>query len=201
MPEIPVPQEIKDSVVGELYRRLDKLDWDEVPAREKTAYYTDWVDDPAIGGELADYYTAEGMRVWLKDGPLKEYARALEGFGSYARYATRRLTPPDDFIPRMLGSSWALVPNSVGEKPMHCLVQAGERRRYVCWAKSRNFRDLVWAAVNKAITSSERPLMVVYTKSGSEVTQRTRRLHERLAEHCALDLAYTERSLTPVPQA
>jgi len=171
------------------------LDWEEISSREKTSYYAQWVEDPAIGGELADYYTAEGMRVWLKDGPLKEYARALEDFGGYAQYATKRLTPPSEFIPQVLGASWTIVDNSIGEKPMHCTVSDGTRERYVCWGKPRAFRDLLWAAVSRAVNVPDRPLIIVYLIEGQAISPRQERMHERIAEHCSLDLAYVWRRL------
>jgi hypothetical protein len=196
-PEIPVPKEIRDAVLYELYRQLGEVDWEDISDRKKTAYYSRWVEDPAIGGELADYYTAEGMRVWLKDGPLKEYARALENFGYYARYTTRQLSPPTEFIPEVLGTQWGIVPHSIDEKPMHCLVTDGVRQRYVCWGKPQKFRDLQWAAVNKALDSPHRPQIIVYLTDGKTVAPTLRRQYERIAAHCAIDLAYVPRTLTP----
>lgn len=193
MPEIPIPKDIRDNVIRELYRQVGLLDWDDIPVREKTRYYTRWVEDPAIGGELADYHTAEGMRVWLKDVPLKEYARALENFGPFAKYATIHLSPPSEFIPEVLGDSWTIVRDSMGEKPMHCEATDGVHQRYVCWGKPQTFRDLLWAAVNKALGSPTQPMIMVYLSEEQTISPRQRRLHERIAEHCALDLAYVRR--------
>ncbi|MGW4112636.1 hypothetical protein ACWEFJ_17340 [Actinosynnema sp. NPDC004786] len=201
MPEIAVPKDVRDSVIRELYRQVGSLDWEGVPARERTAYYTRWVEDEAIGGELADYYTAEGMRVWLKDGPLKEYARALENIGSYAPYATKRLSPPDEFIAELVGDEWRIKPGSVKEKPMHCLITDQARERYVCWGRPRTFRDLLWAAVNNAVTARSKPLIVVYVTDDREVEERQKRQHERIARHCSLDLAYVRRRLEALPPA
>jgi hypothetical protein len=193
MAEIPVPPEVKDSVLRELYRQVGSIDWEDIPARQKTKYYSQWVEDPAIGGELADYYTAEGMRVWLKDGPLKEYARALENFGSFAKYTTKLLSPPSEFIPKVLGPSWSIVPGSIAEKPMHCTATNGTRRRYVCWGRPGTFRDLLWAAVNKALDATVPPMIVVYLNEGKTISPKERTQHERIAEHCGLDLAYVHR--------
>jgi hypothetical protein len=188
-------------VIRELYRQVGSLDWEDAPSREKTGYYTKWVEDPAIGGELADYYTADGMRVWLKDVPLKEYTRALEDFGSFAKYTTKRLSPPSEFIPEVLDDTWTILSDSIGEKPMHCFVVDGIQQRYVCWGKPRSFRDLLWAAVNQALGSQTRPLIVVYLIEGKAISQRQKRHHERIAEHCALDLAYVYRRLDECIQA
>jgi hypothetical protein len=195
MPEIPIPKDIRESVLRELYRQVGLLNWEDIPSRKKTEYYAQWVEDPTIGGELADYYTAEGMRVWLKDGPLKEYARALEGVGPFAKYTTKRLSPPSEFIARALGETWAIVPDSIGEKPMHCLVTDGAQQRYVCWGNPQTFRDLLWAAVNMALAPAARPTIVVCLSEGKVINPSQRRLHERIAEHCALELAYVHRQL------
>lgn len=195
MPEIPIPSDIRVSVIRELYRQIEALDWEDVPSREKSNYYTRWVEDPAIGGELADYYTADGMRVWLKDVPLKEYSRALENFGPFAKYTTKQLSPPAEFISQVLGEAWVMLASSVGEKPMHCLAASGVQQRYICWGKARSFRDLLWAAVNQALDSPIRPLIVVYTIEGKDIVGSQKRQHQRIAEHCNLDLAYVSRRL------
>ncbi|WP_433408907.1 hypothetical protein ACQPZU_01045 [Saccharomonospora azurea] len=198
MPEIPVPLEVRESVIREVYRQAGDLDWENVNPRSKTRYYSTWVEDPNIGGQLADYYTAEGMRVWLKDGPLKEYARALEGFGLYAKYASRRLTPANEFISELLGERWTIVPGSLAEKPMHCQITDGHQRRYVCWGRPRNFRDLLWAAVNAAVDEPGRPLIAAYLTDSTSVSPKEKARHERISKHCGLDLAYVYRRLLDV---
>jgi hypothetical protein len=199
MAGVPVPVRVRDAVLRELYRQVASLDWDELPSRRKTAYYTQWVEDPSIGGELADYYTAEGMRVWLKDGPLKEYVRTLEDIGPYARYATKRLSPASEFVRDVLGKKWFIVPGSIREKPMHCVVTDGEHERYVCWGKPNTFRDLLWAAVNKALGAPIRPLIVLYTLEGTDVGPQSRAHYQRITIHCSLDLAFVHRRLEERP--
>lgn len=196
-----MPKDIREAVIRELYRQVGSLDWEGVSIRSRTAYYTRWVEDEAIGGELADYYTAEGMRVWLKDGPLKEYARALENFGSYAIYATKRLSPADEFVAQVLGDSWKIKTGSTREKPMHCVATDGTLERYVCWGRPRAFRDLLWAAVNNAVSARLKPLIVVYVTDDSVVEEPLKRKHELIAKHCSLDLAYVRRRLTTLPQS
>ncbi|GGP50225.1 hypothetical protein [Saccharothrix coeruleofusca] len=200
MPEIAMPKELRESVIRELYRQVGSLDWEGISSRERTAYYTRWVEDEAIGGVLADYYTAEGMRVWIKDGPLKEYARALENVGPYAMYATKRLSPPNEFIVEVLGDTWRIRPDSIREKPMHCIATDGQQDRYVCWGRPRTFRDLLWAAVNYAVTTPSKPLIVVYITDDTVIEERQKLQHVRIAKHCSLDLAYVHRRLEPLPQ-
>lgn len=195
MADIEIPRDIRAAVIRELYLQVESLGWEAMSLRQKSQQYTRWIEDPAIGGELADWYTAEGIRVWLKDGPLKEYARVLEGVGSYAEFTTKRLTGPADLIHQALGPSWTIVPATLKEKPMHCLATDGVTRRYVCWGKPGTFRDLLWAAVNMAIDLPTRPMIVVFHREGEKADGRLRARHERLADHCALDLNYVHRRL------
>ncbi|WP_427890524.1 hypothetical protein ACQHIV_00475 [Kribbella sp. GL6] len=193
MPDISLPKDVRDAVLTELYRQIGELPWMMMPGRQKTRWYSEWIEDPSIGGELADYQTAEGMRVWLKDGPLKEYARAIEGVGPYARYTTRRLTPPSGFLRALLGQQWRVVPESIGEKPMHCLISNEITQRYVCWGGQRTYRDLLWAAINEAVRLRAVPLIVVYTFEGEQVQKSQQKQQEQLAEHCGVELMYVER--------
>jgi hypothetical protein len=193
VPEISLPKDIRDDVLTVLYRHVGTLPWMTMTGRMKSRYYTEWIEDPAIGGQLADYQTAENMRVWLKDGPLKEYARAIEGVGSYARYTTRRLSTPDEFLQDVLGKGWQVIPDSVGEKPMHCQTTNGHTVRYLCWGGQRTFRDLVWAAVNQAVRLKSLPIIVVYTLDGELIPASQQEQQRAIAEHCGVELRYVER--------
>jgi hypothetical protein len=201
LPDIEVPRQVRDAVIRELYRQVEAIGWEAMSDRAKTKQYTNWVDDPLIGGELADSFTAEGIRVWLKDGPLKEYARALEGIGSYAQYTEARLTHPSVMIHAALGAGWEIEPGSLREKPMHCLTVKGSSTRYVCWGHPQKFRDLQWAAVNHAVDNHTRPLIIVFVREGEDVDTELKRRHERIAAHCQLDLFYTQRRLESTDQA
>ncbi|MFD5243512.1 hypothetical protein ACFWIW_03180 [Amycolatopsis sp. NPDC058340] len=194
-PEIPVPKDIRDSVVREIYHQVEQVDWEDLSDRDKSAHYARWVADAKIGDVLADYYTADGMRVWLKDTPLKEYARAIEDFGPFAKYTQKRLTPPSEFVPSILGNKWEVVPGSLHEKPMHCTFTDGSQERYVCWGKPRSFSILLWAAVNNAVNAQTRPLIVVFLRDGKAVDEDQKSLHEKIAAHCSIDLAYVHRHL------
>nr|CTQ89716.1 hypothetical protein [Kibdelosporangium sp. MJ126-NF4] len=174
---------------------MNALDWDSFRDPQKTEQYSLWVDDPAIGGELADYLTAEGIRVWLKDGPMKEYTRALEGVGSYAEYAMKRFPDIEDTVRETLGPQWRTVPRTRGEKPMHVDIADGSVQRYVCWGYPRTFRDLLWAAVGKAIYSTVRPLVLVSLREGQSLSDEEQQFQDRVTEHCGIDLIRVTRRL------
>jgi len=192
----PVPKEVRDEVVRTLYRQVETLDWEFLSARQKSHQYARWIEDPGIGGRLTAFQSIEDARVWLKDGPMKEYARALEGVGSFAEFTTKRLSGPDELVRRALGDAWSIVPTTQGDKPLHCMVTDGMTMRYICWGKPGTFRDLLWAAINIAIElSSHRPMIVVSLRDGQNVNGEVRRRHEQLAEHCGVDVRHIHRRL------
>ncbi|MFD3430709.1 hypothetical protein [Nocardia fluminea] len=188
---------IQVQVATELYQRAEDIDWDLLTDRERAAYYAKWVDDKKIGGVLAAYLPVGDIRVWIKDGPMKEYVRALEGIGAYATCATKRFPPHDTLVKQALGSSWDLVPKSVTEKPMHCMATDGERERYMCWGAPHTFKDLVWAALGQAVNSSETPLIIVTTRTGHPQSTQDKAFQKAIAERCGLRIAHLSRKLTP----
>ncbi|PPK71182.1 hypothetical protein V5P93_003046 [Actinokineospora auranticolor] len=190
-----LPAAVREAVCRELYRQVVELDWESLKDSQRTAQYSRWVDDAAIGGELADYLTAEGMRVWLKDGPMKEYMRALEGVGQYAQYATKRFVDIGETIREALGPRWRTVPGTLAEKPMHVDITDGDAERYVCWGQPHTFRDLLWAAVGKAIDARVPPLILVVLRGGKTLTSGEEVFQDKVAQHCGLDLIRVTRHL------
>ncbi|MFB4269620.1 hypothetical protein [Nonomuraea sp. GTA35] len=193
-----IPEVIREQVITELYRQADELNWELLSASEKKRQYQKWIEDSRVGGILREFFDDHRMGTWIKDTPMKEYARAQEGFGSTAKYARSRFPGPDVLIGQALGPGWIVVPNSVDDKPMHCLATIGESTRYVCWGRPNTFRDLIWAALNKAITMSERPLVIVTEQDGISVSANERATQAAIAEHCGLDLTHIHRRLLRV---
>ncbi|MEU2043278.1 hypothetical protein [Nocardia niwae] len=192
-----MPRPVKVQVATELYRRAEEIDWDLLTDPERAACYALWVDDAKIGGVLSSYLPVGDIRVWIKDGPMKEYVRALEGIGTYAACATKRFPPHDMLVKQGLGPSWELVPKSVAEKPMHCIATDGERECYVCWGAPHTFKDLVWAALVEAVKSLETPLIIVTTRTGSPQSTQDEYFQKAVAERCGLQIAHVSRKLTP----
>lgn len=193
-----IPEAIREQVITELYRQADELNWELLPASKKKRQYQEWIEDPRVGGVLREFFDDHRMGTWIKDTPMKEYARAQEGFGSTAKYARSRFPAPDVLIRQALGTEWTIVPNSVDDKPMHCLAAIGESIRYVCWGRPNTFRDLIWAALNKAIVMSERPLVIVTEQDGITVSANERATQAAIAGHCGLDLTHIHRRLQRV---
>ncbi|MFI6041392.1 hypothetical protein ACIA8C_07135 [Nocardia sp. NPDC051321] len=201
MSELEIPRDEREAVIRALYRQVEDLDWESMPPGRKSEQYALWIEDYEIGGRLADWYTTDGIRVWLKDGPLKEYGRALEGVGAYAEFVTKRYPSPERMLQDALGAEWTIVANSIAEKPMHCSATNGSETRYVCWGKPTTFRDLLWAAVSAAIDLPARPMIIVTTRAGRTVDEGLRIKQSKIAEHCRVDLRYAERHLIFVRSA
>jgi hypothetical protein len=190
-----VPKEIRHEVVRALYRQVETINWELMSPQQKSQQYSRWIDDPAIGGRLTEFQSAEDARVWLKDGPMKEFARALDGVGPFAEFTTRRLSGHDELVRRALGDRWGISPGSKGEKPLHCMATDGTTTRYVCWGESSKFPDLVWAAVKQAIDLPHRPLIVITIRDGQDVNGEERHRQERIAAHCGIDVRHVHRRL------
>lgn len=198
MADIETPKEVREAVIRELYSQLESIGWESMSNPQKTQQYSNWVDHSLIGGELADSMTAEGIRVWLKDVPLKEYARALEGIGPCAQYAQHRLTPASTMVHDALGQSWNLLPGSIRDRPMHALASDGSRTRYVCWGKPSTFRDLVWASIQQAASGDVNPLIIVFVRESDEFDEKEVRERERIATYCRFGLFHARRKLETV---
>ncbi|MEU5993872.1 hypothetical protein ABZ806_33285 [Spirillospora sp. NPDC047418] len=190
-----LPEAIRSEVITELYRQAAELDWELLSAGAKKLQYRRWIEDPRVGGRLRGFFDEHRMGTWIKDTPMKEYARAQEGFGSMATYARSQFPGPEHLIRTALGDDWEVREGSVNEKPMHCLASCGALERYVCWGRPNTFRDLTWAGINKAVSMQTRPLIIVTLQDGLIVSEAERAFQKKIAEHCNIDIQYVHRRL------
>lgn len=194
-----MPDLIRAEVITELYRQAAEIDWELLPAGAKKLQYRRWVEDPRVGGRLCAFWDDHRIGTWIKDTPMKEYARVQEGFGPMAIYAASRYVPgPEPLVQAALGAEWTIKRDSLDEKPMHCVAISRDAERYVCWGKPSTFRDLTWAALNKAISMPIRPLIIVTPQSGHVVSVAERRFQQSIAEHCGIDIYYLPRRIQHV---
>jgi hypothetical protein len=194
-----LPTHLREKVLVEIYRQANAMDWELLGNTEKTNQYRRWIEDPKVGGVLLSYGPEKDARVWIKDVPMKEYARAQEGIGGYVRYAVNRFRGPEQIVQKAFGDEWTLKPGSVGEKPNHCYAVRRDAVRYVCWGRSVNFRDLIWAALNEAVDTGKRPAIVITTRDGDSFLTAERDRQTLLAARCSADLEYLHREMIPNP--
>ena len=77
-----LPWEVEESIVSRLFADMERLGWEGLTLPQRTSQYAIWIADREIGQRLAEFMTPERARVWIKDGPVKEYPRALAGSGN-----------------------------------------------------------------------------------------------------------------------
>jgi hypothetical protein len=193
-----VPADQIDCVVKALYAGADRLDWAHLPPQQRTAQYDKWVEDPEIGGALTSHMPRETARSWIKDGPMKEYARAQQGAGRYARFGSPKGLTSEQVVRHALGRGSRVVGDSEGVKPFHCLGASSDgEQTYLAWGEAKNFRYLVWACLNHVSQNPNANAAIVVTETMSDPTTSSEkaRLHA-IATRCGVDLKYY-RAATP----
>ena len=190
-----VPDGQGDAVIIALYAEAERIGWETLAPTERSTRYDRWVEDPDVGGVLAPFMTPEGIRSWIKDGPMKEYARAQRGAGRYARLGRTGGTDATDVAARALGVGAQVTPDSLGVKPAHCVATtASGEAAYLVWGSSANFRNLLWAAL-RAATADGLAAHIVVLEPPTQPTPTTDvRSQQAIAARCAVGLHYlTER--------
>lgn len=198
-----VPQEQINGVVKALYADADRLDWEHLAPSGRTAQYDQWVGDPAIGVVLTRHMSSENARSWIKDGPMKEYGRARQGAGRYAKFGSAQGATPEQIARHALGPTASVVEGSVGVKPFHlaALAEAGATPTYVAWGGAKNLRHLVWACLSYLADNPAHVATVVITETMADpTTAGEKNRHSRIAERCSLDLKYF-RTTSPRPRS
>lgn len=194
-----VPDSLRRDVIGEVYGRADSLDWDTLSHPERSSWYDRWVDDAKIGGVLTRFVSRERARVWLKDVPMKHYARARAGVGPYADLVRRRLPGPDRVAAQVFGTDWEIVEGTIRDKPNRCLVADGHDERLMIWGPVSNLRALIWAGVNAVIDGEPRPSIVITTLQGRPLDEGTRSRNVALGAHIGAEVFHTTLRPTLVP--
>jgi hypothetical protein len=188
-----VPAEQVEAIVKALYADADSLDWEHLPPGRRTVHYDKWVSASEIGAVLNLYMSSENARSWIKDGPMKEYGRARQGAGRYAKLGSAQGTTPEQIANHALGATASIAEGSMGVKPFHCVATTSlnSARTYVAWGAAKNIRYLVWACLNYLADNPDHDATVVITETMANPTttaEKTR--HSRIAAQCSLGLRY-----------
>lgn len=187
-----VPQEQVDSVIKALYADADRLGWQHLSPNQRTAQYDQWVSSPPIGGVLTTYMSSENARSWIKDGPMKEYARARQGAGRYAKFGSAQGPTAGQIAAHALGTGAVVVEGSRGVKPFHCLAAATDgRSMYIAWGEAKNFRHLVWACLVYLAGNPGLAATVVITETMADpATAAEKAQYGSIAARCSIGLKY-----------
>ncbi|MFH8991609.1 hypothetical protein [Streptomyces sp. NPDC017940] len=184
-----IPKEIKESVSRRVYAQAHARDWTRLPAAERSLIYDQWVDAPDVGGKLIQYRgTPSRVRHWLKDGPMKEYARAIYGVGTYASYVPDPSAGVVAVIEKALGEGWAPVPGTQRTKPLRITVSSGEEEKNFAWADdSKQLKHLVWAALRAEANGVPNPwILCLVEMFEAPIPAEEKAEHIRIGERAGL---------------
>lgn len=186
-----VPEAQLADVITALYDDAHAQDWVHMSPGDRSRAYSAWVDNDRVGGVLTRYMTPEAARAWIKDGPMKEYGRAIRGTGRYARFGRTGGTSADDIISTALGAGWQVIAGTEGVKPFHAEAESQDgQTAYVVWDESRNFKNLVWAALRASVESAAPAHIVVTEPPGATTSPDLVDLQRTIAKRCNLHLHY-----------
>jgi hypothetical protein len=186
-----IPREVEMKVVTRLYADAKKLDWASLTPQEHSAKYAKWVDDPEVGGRLREYLSVGDARVWIKDGPMKEWSRSLSGVGKYAGLVDGAENVPIALACKVLGSDWELDPETIRSKPLRLTARKGEEETVLTWAKARDLKHLCWAALTASAEGDHRPWVICVIETFTRpIPANEKQAHLRLAGRCDLRLVH-----------
>lgn len=181
-----LPPAVREQVVRAIYADADRLGWQTLPLTDRTATFNRWIEDKQVGGPLTRFMTPEQARSWIKDGPIKEYGRALRGAGRFAEFGRLGGTGPVDVIRHALGPTATVLDGSFGSKPLHCLGEVDGTATYVAWGDNRNFKNLLWAALRASAFDGLDAHLVVLEPPGTASPPELVKEQQKLAERCGL---------------
>ncbi|MEU3426189.1 hypothetical protein [Streptomyces gardneri] len=185
-----IDEEIRREVIAEVYRQVDDLDWDGMTIRARSDWYARCIDDPLIGGKLTRFIARDRVRVWVKDGPIKELPRARYGLGPYAQFAVSRYPGMEQIAHQAIGPEWLADPETVEVKPNRCLVHGPESKVLMIWGPAADLADLVWAGINTRVDGGAEPLIVVASPQGTRLSEGEMLRHRLLAKEATIDLRH-----------
>jgi hypothetical protein len=186
--DLLLPEAIRADVVRALYADANQLGWATLGPQAKTVAFNRWIEDPHIGGRLTGYMSPEQARLWIKDGPMKEYARAMRGTGRFAEFGRQGGTSPQDIVNRALGDG-AEIDGNIGTKPPHCLATTSDgTTAYVTWGDASSLKHLLWAAVRASISHDVPGHIVVLEPPGTVTPSATADEQQAITDRCGLRL-------------
>lgn len=175
-----------------LFEDARSLDWQGMNNRQRSEQYRDWLIDPRIGGVLARFMPTESARLWIKDGPMKEYSRALNGQSKYSPLVPGGVIEPEDIVRTSLGPSWKVVSDSLKVKPLRISVlgPTGDRLT-VAWGPVRDLKHLIWAAISSMASGDETDWVIcLVTSFVTPVPRNEQNQIDRIASTCGVRVIY-----------
>lgn len=188
-----IPKDVETKVVAKLYADAANLGWAHLTPQQRSAQYTKWVQDRHVGGRLQEYLTAETARVWIKDGPMKEWSRSTSGVGKYAELVEGSQDAQAKLVRKALGEGWTVVPDSLSIKPLRLVATKDEQETVITWAAASELKHMVWAALTANAEGDVRPWVLCVVGTFTKPTPANeKQAHQRLARRCNLRLVHVD---------
>jgi hypothetical protein len=186
-----IPKEVEIQVVTKLYSDAAALDWDSLTLQQHSQQYSRWVDEPDVGGRLREYLSGSDARVWIKDGPMKERTRALNGVGKYANLV-KGADIPTELVRRALGDNWHIDRETLKIKPLRVTARDHhEKETVVTWGPGVGLKHLVWAALTASAEGDPRDWVLCVVEPFINPTPANERQAQmRIANRCELRLVH-----------
>lgn len=186
-----IPKDIETKVVTRLYADAKQLDWASLTPQQHSAQYTKWVNDPEVGGRLREYLSTSDTRVWVKDGPMKEWSRSLSGVGKYAPLISGADNTPGRLVRKVLGEGWQIDNDTLRVKPLRVTARLDEEETVLTWAPVGGLKHLVWAALIASTEGDSRQWVLCVVETFTKPTPANeKQAHQRLAKRCGLRIVH-----------
>lgn len=183
-----IPKALRDEIVALVYREAADLSWEDLSNQQKSSIYERWAADPDIGGRLSEYLARPRVRVWIKDGPMKEYKRASRGLGPYAEYMESHRSYERDVCSRALTSQWEIREGSVDVKPNQFVAVLSGTEKRVFWGTEFELKHLVWAYLTSP--DPDRSLIVLVETRQHPMGHFARRQHETISNRIGAEILH-----------
>jgi hypothetical protein len=190
---VKIPREVERKVVAYLYSQAGEVDWGSMSPQEHSRQYGKWVSDPEVGGKLTEYLTTTDARVWIKDGPMKEWSRARSGVGKYADLIEGAQNVQDAIVAAALGEGWEADKDSIKGKPLRLIATHAteERETVVVWGPPSDLKHLAWAALVAQADGDSRDWVLCIVGTLMNPTPANDKIaHQRVATRCGLRLTH-----------
>jgi hypothetical protein len=190
-----LPHDVDRAVVARIYDEIAQKHGSFLFSDIEHRTITEWIDDPAIGGQLMEYLTRHEARKWIKTKISQHRLFALYGVGPYANLLPERYQTADELVAAACGPDWLLAPGDHGTRDGGGSATNGTSTRYVCWGPQRRFDDLLAEAARNHDAAHDEPLiMIIEHGELSDIEYYT-----SLAEEAGIDFAYMQLELKPNP--
>jgi len=188
---VTINKELEAKVVRKLFADAASASWLNLTLDQRSAMYKGWLDDPEVGGRLTGLMSREDARLWIKDGPMKEYTRSIYGAGKYAKFVTNPAAEISYLVEHVLGPEWDVDYRSRKVKPLRLKVAKGEEERYFCWSPGKEPKYLIWAAIEAEADGDPTPWTLCLIGSlENPITPDEQASNLRRARRCGLELVH-----------